>query len=120
MELTLGGKTLTLPIVQGGMGIGVSLERLAGAVAAHGGMGTISAAFGGFREPDFYGNSKAANLRALTRQIHRAKEIAKGAGVIAVNVMVAAAQYADRVRTALRAGADAVVCGAGLPRDLPA
>lgn len=120
MALTIGGKTLALPIVQGGMGIGVSLERLAGAVAAQGGMGTISAAFGGFREPDFRTNSREANLRALTRQIGRAKEIARGVGVVAVNVMVAAAQYADSVRTALRAGADAVVCGAGLPRDLPA
>lgn len=120
MAVTLRGKVLALPIVQGGMGIGVSLERLAGAVAAQGGMGTISAAFGGFREPDFRTNSREANLRALTRQVGRAKELAKGAGLVAVNVMVAAAQYADSVRTALRAGADAVVCGAGLPKDLPA
>lgn len=120
MAVTLGGRTLALPIVQGGMGIGVSLERLAGAVAAQGGMGTISAAFGGFREPDFAENSREANLRALTWQIQKAREISKGAGVVAVNVMVAAAQYADSVRTALRAGADAVVCGAGLPKDLPA
>lgn len=111
---------MALPILQGGMGIGVSLEQLAGAVAANGGMGTLSAAFCGFREPDFETNSREANLRALTRQIGRAKEIAKGAGLVAVNVMVAAAQYADSVRTALRAGADAVVCGAGLPKDLPA
>lgn len=120
MAVTLGKKTLPLPIVQGGMGIGVSLERLAGAVAAQGGMGTLSAAFCGFREPDFRTNSREANLRALTRQVGRAKEIAKGAGLVAVNVMVAAAQYADSVRTALRAGVDAVVCGAGLPKDLPA
>lgn len=120
MAVTLGKKTLPLPIVQGGMGIGVSLERLAGAVAAQGGMGTLSAAFCGFRESDFRTNSREANLRALTRQVGRAKEIAKGAGLVAVNVMVAAAQYADSVRTALRAGVDAVVCGAGLPKDLPA
>ena len=120
MELKLGGRVLSVPIVQGGMGIGVSLERLAGTVAACGGMGTLSAAFCGFREPDFRENAREANLRALTRQVRRAKEIAGGAGVVAVNVMVAAAQYADSVRTALRAGADAVVCGAGLPKDLPA
>lgn len=120
MALTIKGRALPLPIVQGGMGIGVSLERLAGAVAAQGGMGTLSAAFCGFREPDFETNSREANLRALTRQIRRAKELSKGAGLIAVNVMVAAAQYAGSVRTALRAGADAVVCGAGLPKDLPA
>ena len=119
MAVTIRGKTLPLPIVQGGMGIGVSLEKLAGSVAANGGMGTLSAAFCGFREPDFQTNSREANLRALTRQIGRAKELAKGAGLVAVNVMVAAAQYAGSVRAALRAGVDAVVCGAGLPKDLP-
>ena len=82
MAVTIRGKTLPLPIVQGGMGIGVSLEKLAGAVAAGGGMGTLSAAFCGFRELDFQTNSREANLRALTRQIGRAKEIAKGAGQI--------------------------------------
>lgn len=120
MAVTIRNRTLPLPIVQGGMGIGVSLEKLAGTVASCGGMGTLSAAFCGFAEPDFAGNSREANLRALNRQVRRAKEIAKGAGLVAVNVMVAAAQYADSVRTALRAGADAIVCGAGLPRDLPA
>lgn len=120
MELTLGKKSLTLPILQGGMGVGVSLERLAGAVAACGGMGTISTALCGFREPDFEQDPAAANLRALDRQVRQAKEAAKGAGMVAVNVMVATAQYADSVRTALRAGVDAVVCGAGLPTDLPA
>ena len=120
MAVTIRGKTLPLPILQGGMGIGVSLEKLAGAVAACGGMGTLSAAFCGFDEPDFDTDPRSANLRALTRQIGRAREMARGAGLVAVNVMVAAAQYADSVRAALRAGADAVVCGAGLPRDLPA
>ena len=120
MAVTIRNKSLALPIVQGGMGIGVSLERLAGTVASCGGMGTPSAAFCGFAEPDFAENSREANLRALRRQVRRAKEIARGAGLVAVNVMVAAAQYADSVQTALRAGADAIVCGAGLPRDLPA
>ena len=95
MAVNIRGKTLDVPIVQGGMGIGVSLEKLAGAVAAAGGMGTLSAAFCGFREPDFQTNSREANLRALARQIGKAKELAKGAGLVAVNVMVAAAQYAD-------------------------
>ncbi|MDE6455211.1 MAG: nitronate monooxygenase, partial [Dysosmobacter sp.] len=89
MAVSIRGKTLPLPIIQGGMGIGVSLERLAGAVAACGGMGTLSAAFCGFRESDFQTNAREANLRALTRQIGRAKETARGAGLIAVNVMVA-------------------------------
>ena len=114
------GKELALPVLQGGMGVGISLDRLAGAVAACGGMGTISTAFCGFQEPDFEQNPKAANLRALERQVKHAKELAKGAGLVAINAMVATSQYADSVRTALRAGVDAVVCGAGLPRDLPA
>ncbi len=120
MAVTIRGKTLPLPIIQGGMGVGVSLERLAGAVAACGGMGTISTAVGGFAEPDFAADPRGANLRALERQVKRAKELAKGAGLVAVNAMVATSQYADSVRTALKAGVDAVVCGAGLPRDLPA
>lgn len=114
MAVTIRGKSLPLPILQGGMGVGVSLDRLAGAVAACGGMGTISTAACGYGEPDYARNPNAANLRALARQVRHAKELAKGVG------LVAASQYADSVRVALRAGADAVVCGAGLPKDLPA
>ena len=120
MAVTIRGKRLPLPILQGGMGVGISLDGLAGAVAACGGMGTISTAFCGFQEPDFAQNPNAANLRALERQVKHAKELSKGAGLVAVNAMVATSQYADIVRTAIRAGVDAVVCGAGLPRDLPA
>ena len=120
MAVTIRSKTLPLPILQGGMGVGVSLDRLAGAVAACGGMGTISTAACGFREPDFDRNPRGANLRALARQVRRAREMAKGAGLVAVNAMVATTQYADSIRTALRAGVDAVVSGAGLPMDLPA
>ena len=113
------GKVLPLPILQGGMGVGISLDRLAGAVAACGGMGTISTAVGGFLEPDFDRDPKGANLRALERQVKRAKEAAKGAGMVAINAMVATAQYADAVKTAIAAGVDAVISGAGLPLDLP-
>lgn len=120
MEVTIGEKVLPVPIIQGGMGIGISLDGLAGAVAAQGGMGTISAALPGAYESDFWQDPKGVSLRVLERQIQRAKEMAKGAGLVAVNVMVASAQYADAVRTALKAGADAIVCGAGIPRDLPA
>ena len=119
MAVTIRGKSLPLPILQGGMGVGVSLDRLAGAVAACGGMGTISTAVCGFNEPDFDKDPRGANLRALDRQVRHAKELAGGHGLVAVNAMVATTQYADSVRTALRAGADAVVCGAGLPKDLP-
>ena len=120
MAVTIRGKTLPLPILQGGMGVGISLDGLAGAVAACGGMGTLSTALCGFQEPDFAKRPFEANLRALDRQVRHAKVLAHGAGLIAVNAMVATTQYADSVRTALRAGADAIVCGAGLPKDLPA
>lgn len=120
MAVKLREKVLPLPILQGGMGIGVSLDRLAGAVAGCGGMGTISTAMCGFDEPDFSVDPTGANLRALARQVRHAKQLAKGAGLVAINAMVATTQYAESVRTALRAGVDAVVCGAGLPVDLPA
>lgn len=119
MEITIREKHLRIPIIQGGMGVGISLERLAGAVAACGAMGTISTAFCGFAEPDFLKNPREANLRALERQVKKAKEIAAGRGMVAVNAMVATSQYAESVATALKAGADAIVCGAGLPKDLP-
>ena len=102
------------------MGVGVSLGGLAGAVAACGGMGTISTADAGYQEPDFPTDPAGANLRALRREIGRAKELARGAGMVAVNAMVATRQFADAVRTAVAAGVDAVVCGAGLPLELPA
>ena len=87
--LTLGGKPLQLPILQGGMGVGVSLGGLAGAVAACGGMGCISTADAGYREPDFARDPAAANHRALTAEIQKAKAISGGMGVVAINAMVA-------------------------------
>lgn len=118
--MVIRGRELRLPILQGGMGVGVSLGRLAGAVAACGGMGTISTADVGYQEPDFYQNPMEANLRALVKEIERAKTLAKGAGLVAINAMVATRQFADAVKTAVAAGVDAVVSGAGLPLDLPA
>ena len=102
MGLTIRGKHLPLPILQGGMGVGVSLDRLAGAVAACGGMGTISTAVCGFDEPDFAADPKGANLRALAAQVRRAKELSHGAGLVAINAMVATTQYAESIRTALQ------------------
>ena len=117
--LTLGGKPLQVPILQGGMGVGVSLGGLAGAVAACGGMGCISTADAGYREPDFARDPAAANHRALTAEIQKAKAIAEGMGLVAINAMVATRDYADAIRTAVAAGVDAVVSGAGLPLELP-
>ena len=118
--MKLGNRELALPLIQGGMGVGVSMGGLAGAVAAQGAMGTLSTADAGWNEPDFAAHPQQANLRALRREVQLAKRLAAGAGLVAVNAMVATRQYADSVRTALEAGADAIVSGAGLPLELPA
>lgn len=118
--VVLNGRVLEAPILQGGMGVGVSLGNLAGAVARCGGMGTISAAHPGYREPDFDRNYQEANCRALEEEVRKAHAIAQGRGLVGVNVMVAMNHYEDLVRAAIRGGADAIISGAGLPMDLPA
>ena len=129
--LQVGNQTVPRPIIQGGMGVGISLSSLAGAVAREGGIGVISAAHPGFREPDFDRDPRAANLRALAKHIHRAKEIARLSidpkaspgrphGLIGVNIMCAMEGYEDFVRCAAQNGADLIISGAGLPVDLPA
>lgn len=112
-------RVMTIPLIQGGMGVGVSLEKLAGAVAREGGMGCISTADCGYREPDFMSHPEEANLRALQEEIRKAREISGGKGLIAINAMVATRQYDDAVRTAIAVGVDAVISGAGLPMNLP-
>lgn len=116
--LSIGNLTAKIPVIQGGMGVGVSLSNLAGAVASCGGIGIISTAQIGYREPDFYRNPFQANFRALAAEIRRAKEKA-GNGIIGVNIMVATRRYADYVREAVKAGADLIISGAGLPTELP-
>ncbi|MBQ8563887.1 MAG: nitronate monooxygenase [Firmicutes bacterium] len=110
---------MKVPIIQGGMGIGISMGNLAGAVAAEGGMGVISTANIGFREPDFWQNPMEANVRALRTEIRKAREIAGGRGLIAVNTMVVTRQYEEMVRTACEEGIDAIISGAGVPLALP-
>lgn len=114
----MGNIEAKVPIIQGGMGIGISLGRLAGAVALEGGIGIISAAQIGFKEPDFDTDTKAANLRAIEKEYKKARRIAPE-GIIGFNLMVAMRHYEDYVRAAVRAGADLIVSGAGLPTDLP-
>jgi nitronate monooxygenase len=129
--LVLSERTL-LPIVQGGMGIGISAHRLAGSVAAMGGMGTISSVDLRRLHPDLMAQTghldsgedskekiDAANLIALKREIEAAREISQGHGLLAINVMRAVSEYAPSVTCALENGIDAVVVGAGLPLDLP-
>lgn len=112
-------RVVRIPIIQGGMGVGVSRSRLAGAVAKAGGIGVISTAQIGYDEEGFEQDQQGCNLRAIERHIHRAKEIAGGNGMIGVNVMVALKQFEEHVHAAVRAGADLVISGAGLPVRLP-
>jgi len=116
-SLKIGNLNVRLPIIQGGMGVGVSLSSLASAVANEGGIGVISAAVIGMNEPDFKTNYLEANIRALKNEIRRAKELTKG--ILGVNIMVALSNYADMVRTAIEEGIDIIFSGAGLPLDLP-
>ena len=113
-------KLLEVPIIQGGMGIGVSLGNLAGHVAACGGMGVVSAANTGFDEPDFWTDACSANARAVFREVTKAKKIAGGKGLVAINAMVATKYVAESVAAAIKAGVDAIISGAGLPTKLPA
>jgi nitronate monooxygenase len=129
--LRLAGRTL-LPIVQGGMGIGVSAHRLAGSVAAQGGLGTLSAVDLRRHHPDLMDRTRglgigpaakacidAANLEALGREVAAARRLAGGIGLLAMNVMRAVSEYTAYVTRSLEAGIDAIVVGAGLPLDLP-
>lgn len=118
-KLKIGNKTLDLPIIQGGMGVGVSLANLAGNVAKCGGLGVISAAQIGFMEKDFETNTYEANYRALDRNIKEAKRIGCNNGMIGVNIMCVTTNYEDMVKKASEAGADIIISGAGLPKNLP-
>ena len=116
--LKIGNLTARLPVIQGGMGVGISLDGLAGAVAKEGGIGVISTAQIGFRDPDYDKNPLEANLRAIPDYLKRAREKAQG-GIVGVNIMVATRHYEDYVRAAAAAGADLIISGAGLPVNLP-
>lgn len=115
----IGTHELELPVIQGGMGVGISLGGLAGAVAGQGGMGCISAAHPGYREADFHQDPNGANLRALKAEIAKARALSGGRGLVAVNLMVAMRQYAPLAQAAVEGGADAIISGAGLPLELP-
>ena len=118
-QLKIGDLTAKLPIIQGGMGVGVSRSSLAGAVAKEGGVGIISTAQIGYDEEGFEKDQAACNNRAIHKHIKRAKEIAQGNGLVGVNIMVALKHYAEHVKEAVAAGADVIISGAGLPMNLP-
>ncbi len=116
-ELRIGDLLATLPIIQGGMGVGISLSGLSSAVANQGGIGVIAVAGIGMSEPDFIKNYMQANIRALREEIRKARSMTKG--IIGVNIMVALSNFGDYVATAIQEGVDIIFAGAGLPLNLP-
>ena len=116
-QLKIGNITVNLPIIQGGMGVGISLSSLASAVANEGGVGVISTAAIGINESDFFSNFLEANIRGLKKEIRKARELTRG--ILGVNIMGALSNYADMVKTAIEEGIDIIFSGAGLPLNLP-
>ena len=116
-ELNIGGLSIPVPIVQGGMGVGISMSGLAVAVANQGGVGVISAAGLGMVHRNPMLDYIEANMEGLRTEIRKAKE--KTVGVIGVNVMVAMTNFAELVRTSISEKADIIFAGAGLPLQLP-
>jgi NAD(P)H-dependent flavin oxidoreductase YrpB (nitropropane dioxygenase family) len=117
-KLKIGDLDIKIPIIQGGMGIGVSKSSLASAVANEGGVGIISGVQIGYLEPDFLTNTLEANKRALSKEIKKAKKLSP-TGIIGVNLMVAMKNYKELVKTAIKEKIDIIISGAGLPIDLP-
>ncbi|HZW49151.1 MAG TPA: nitronate monooxygenase, partial [Bacillota bacterium] len=117
-SLTIGDFTVKLPIIQGGMGVGISLSGLASAVANEGGIGVISTAGIGMMESDFTKNFLEANMRALKKEIKQARALSNG--ILGVNIMVATSNFTDMVKTSIEEGIDLIISGAGLPLNLPA
>ena len=116
-SLQIGNLTAKLPVIQGGMGVGISLSRLASAVANQGGIGVIAGAMIGMKEPDVAKNPLEANLRALRQELIKARAMTEG--VIGVNIMVALTTFAEMVKTSIEHRADVIFSGAGLPLELP-
>lgn len=116
-KLQIGNLKVSIPIIQGGMGVGISLSGLASAVANEGGVGVIATAGIGMLESDFSMNFKEANRRTLREEIRKSKEMTDG--IIGVNIMVALSDYDDLLRISVEEGADLVFLGAGLPLRIP-
>lgn len=119
-SIPIGSHCLEKPIIQGGMGVGVSLGKLAGAVMKEGGMGVISAAHPGYRKESFWKEPVACNMEALKEEAAKARAISGGRGLLGVNVMVASHHYEEYVKAAINAGVDVIISGAGMPMNLPA
>jgi len=118
-KYTFKGKDLDIPIIQGGMGIGISLGNLAGHVMKEGGVGVISAAQPGYQDPSFLNNPIKANLSALRVEIQKARDISEGKGLLGVNIMVAGENYDVYAQSLNEMDIDMIISGAGLPLELP-
>lgn len=116
-ELNIGGLIVPVPIIQGGMGVGISLSGLASAVADEGGVGVISAAGLGMLYKNNSSDYLVNCIFGLKEEIRIARQKTKG--LLGVNIMVALTNYEDLVRTSIEEGIDIVISGAGLPLDLP-
>lgn len=117
-NLKLGEMVVPVPIIQGGMGVGVSLSKLASAVANEGGIGVISGVQIGFREPDFETNTLEANERALVKEIRNARKLSPK-GILGINFLVAMNNYKELAEIAVKEKIDLIISGAGLPMELP-
>jgi len=115
--LRIGNLEARLPIIQGGMGVGISLSGLASAVANEGGIGVIATAGIGMLEPDFSSNFKETNKRALKKELRKARKLTDG--IIGVNIMMAISDLDDLAEIAVNEGADIIFLGAGLPLKNP-
>jgi nitronate monooxygenase len=115
--LKIGNLSIPVPIIQGGMGVGISLSGLAAAVANEGGVGVISSAGLGALYRDFSKDYIKASIHGLKEEIRKARK--KTLGVIGINVMVAMTNFADMIRTSIAEKVDIIIAGAGLPLDLP-
>ncbi len=115
--LKIGNLSVSVPVIQGGMGVGISLSGLAAAVANEGGVGVISSAGLGLLYKDFSRDYLEASIHGLKEEIRKTRE--KTLGIIGVNVMVAMTNYADMIKTCISEKVDIIITGAGLPLDLP-
>ena len=116
--LKIGNLISKYPIIQGEMGVGVSMHNLAGNVAKEGGIGIISTADIGYQDEEFNKEPMKANLKAIGNEIEKARKIAPK-GIIGVNIMVALNNYAEIVKESVKKKIDLIISGAGLPKDLP-
>lgn len=119
MKLKIKDKIVQYPIIQGAMGVGISLGGLSGSVAKEGAMGTISMVGIGYNEEDYYDNPLKANKRAFKKELEKARSISKGRGLIGVNIMVVLNKYEKLVELAVKEKVDFIISGAGLPLNLP-